>query len=366
MSLGLRKSFGIATVLACFACEAVGQQYLPPSRPQGQGAQPAQPAGPQYQPAQPGQSVAPPNQSTPQNGQVIPPPGQGGVAVPPVPRAPFEITAEEQATLEMMLRLWEQKSSQISTFECGFTLHEYDANWVAPGANPALPKRISQGELRYAKPDKGSYHITHEVINGQPTRTDRGDWWVCDGKAIFAIDHVKKEVVENRLPPELQGKSIADGPLPFVFGAEADKMLKRYWLRIITPANVQNQVWIEAVPKWRQDTQNYQKVHVILTQQDMMPYAVKLFLPQHQEKPQHPENKTVANVYVFRDIKRNDPVHRFIDFFRHFVAPPTPFGYKRVVVQPEVADNGPPPARPQAPGQPPVQAERAGPMPPLR
>ena len=37
------------------------------------------------------------------------------------------------------------------------------------------------------------------------------------------------------MPPELQGKAIVDGPLPFLFGADAQKLKQRYYLRIITP-----------------------------------------------------------------------------------------------------------------------------------
>ena len=35
--------------------------------------------------------------------------------------------------------------------------------------------------------------------------------------------------------PEMQGQSIGDGPLPFLFGAKADTMKSRYWIREITP-----------------------------------------------------------------------------------------------------------------------------------
>ena len=67
---------------------------------------------------------------------------------------------------------------------------------------------------------------------GEPT-----EWWSCDGKSIFEVrDKPQKLVVERPLPPEMYGKAITDGPLPFVFGAKAEVLKIRYYMRIIPPA----------------------------------------------------------------------------------------------------------------------------------
>ena len=55
---------------------------------------------------------------------------------------------------------------------------------------------------------------------------------MCDGKSVFEYRHQDKHLVERPIPKELQGQSIVDGPLPFLFGAEAAKLKARYWLRI--------------------------------------------------------------------------------------------------------------------------------------
>ena len=68
-----------------------------------------------------------------------------------------------------------------------------------------------------------------------PTQSEQ---WLCDGKSIYQFDYTQKLVTEYVMPPEMQGKGIGDGPLPFVFGVEAQKLKQRYFMRIITPPDV--------------------------------------------------------------------------------------------------------------------------------
>ena len=56
-----------------------------------------------------------------------------------------------------------------------------------------------------------------------------------DGKSIIEYNHVKKTMTVHKLPPELQGKAIADCPLPFLFGSTADSLKRRYFIHVITP-----------------------------------------------------------------------------------------------------------------------------------
>ena len=45
----------------------------------------------------------------------------------------------------------------------------------------------------------------------------------------------------------MQGEAIADGPIPFIFGAKVDKMKQRYWIRDITPKEeIGKRTWLEA------------------------------------------------------------------------------------------------------------------------
>jgi TIGR03009 family protein len=257
-------------------------------------------------------------------------------AQPPVPQVPFQLSPQDDAALEVVLRAWENNSSQITTYSCDFALMEYDSKGnFSNNPRPDNLKRQSQGVIRFAKPDKGLYNITKvdfpPADKGQTQ--EAGDYWVCDGKAIYTKDYVKKTVVEYRLPPELQGKAISDGPLPFVFGVQAAKLRQRYWMRITTPPGVRGQIWLEAYPKHHQDAQNFRKIDVILTDNDLTPTAVQIYLPNDESHRQPPMK--VTNVYVFSNIKKNAVFNRIQDFLNDFVGPPTPFGWKR-----DVQDNG--------------------------
>ncbi len=106
-------------------------------------------------------------------------------------------------------------------------------------------------------------------------------------------------VTEYLLPPELQGKGIGDGPLPFVFGVEAEKLKQRYFMRIITPPNVQNEVWLEAYPRYQQQAAEFSKVQVILQiagpTKALVPYAIQIFSPNGKDR----------KVYQLQDPKIN-------------------------------------------------------------
>ena len=118
-----------------------------------------------------------------------------------------------------------------------------------------------------------------------PTQSEQ---WLCDGKSIFQFDYPRKLVTEFVMPPELQGKGIGDGPLPFVFGIEAEKLKQRYFMRIITPPNVQNEVWMEAYPRYQQQAAEFSKVQVILQisgpTKALLPYAIQIYSPNGKDR----------------------------------------------------------------------------------
>jgi TIGR03009 family protein len=270
-------------------------------------------------------------------------PPRGAVADPPqqpqpMVQPPFQLDPQQDANLELLLRNWQQTSSRVSTFSCTFTLFEYNA--VFGDANK--PMRVENGEIRYVQPDKGLYRV----------KAQGGEHWMCDGRAIYEFNAAKKQLIESRLPPELRGKAIADGPLPFVFGVDAGKLKQRYWMRITTPQQAKGQVWLEAFPRTRQDAANFKKVDIILTEAALEPYALQMFEPQGK----------VRKVYQFADVSINSPLHRVQEFMGGFVCPQTPIGWKHLIqdapVTPQppnpnpTVSNPPDPAQTQAGRQP--------------
>ena len=273
-------------------------------------------------------------------------PGQAGGVLPrrpvvraagqqrPVPiRAPFILTPQQQQFLDKMLAAWERRSDQIKKFQCKFKRWEYGAAFGPRGPKGRLNAHtISDGEIRYAQPDVGMMRVKNKTVWNQranggkggfiPFKGDPGEHWVCDGKAVYSLDAEAKEVIEHILPPEMQGKAISDGPLPFLFGAKADRLRARYFMRENTdPKFASKEIWLEAYPRKRRDAANFTRVQLIMTREDFLPYALRVYLPGGKD----------FVVYEFTDIGINSP------FMRKPKAPATPRGWKRVVTQPPQA-----------------------------
>ncbi len=195
--------------------------------------------------------------------------------------ARFQLTPHQTAELNRVLKAWEAASSQVKTFECDFNRFTYDATF----GNPDRPV-FDEGHLKYAAPDKGMFKVEGA----------RPEHWICDGKAIFEYNFQSKLLTEHRLPPELHGKAISDGPLPFLFGANADKLRQRYFLRITTPPDKSGkEVWLEACPRYQQDAANFQRADLIIAVSGMQPTAVQIWEPGGKQR----------KVYEFKNIQVN-------------------------------------------------------------
>jgi TIGR03009 family protein len=204
------------------------------------------------------------------------------------PRAPFELTEVQKRLLDQILTKWEQHSDKVKTYSCDFTRWDYDPTFGCQAKENL--KSEGEGFIKYKSPDCGEYNIK-ESKEWQPRKDGDGDFvrktpaegldhWVCDGKSIYELNAVKKQLIERRLPPEMQGKAISEGPLPFVFGAKAEQLKRRYWLRDVTPKeDIGKKIWLEAYPKFQQDQINFQSAIVVLNEADFMPFALRIVMP---------------------------------------------------------------------------------------
>lgn len=242
------------------------------------------------------------------------------LAPPPSP-APFQLNPQQRALLDQILNQWETESAKIQTFRCGFERWEYDPVFLQGGDR--IPVATSTGQLKYARPDKGMFRIT-EIRRYDAKKKDyekadeAGEHWVCDGKAIFEFNAAKKQLIVRELPPELWGKAIADGPLPFLFSADAEKLKRRYFIRVTELT--EGEVWLEAYPRYQRDAANYRKVELILDRHRFLPSALQVYLP-------NGKNRT-AYKFHSEEAKVNDPLERFIGVFQQ---PRAPLGWKKVV-----------------------------------
>lgn len=270
-------------------------------------------------------AVQPDQPVRPQVPMLVPRAPQQPAAQPAPPQAPFQLTPQDEAQTDRVLSQWEKRNHDIKTFDCSFTRWIYDV--VFGPANQ--PKFVDLGVIKYAAPDRGMFRVENSERDGKqvPIEDARAEHWISDGKSIFEFSHTKKQLIEHKLPPELQGKAIADSPLPFLFGAEAQKLKQRYWIRIVTPPDVKDQIWLEAFPRYQQDAANFHHAQFIITTQGMSPFALKLIQP----------NQKDYTVYQFFNIVVNDPLRLFKgDPFRASL----PSGWQRIVDEPPTAQAG--------------------------
>lgn len=246
----------------------------------------------------PGPGAAhPPRPITPNDAQT------GNALLPP----PFILNPYEQEQLERVLKAWQERSSRIKTFECDFTRWEFDPVWGPPDK----PKTISRGKILYSAPDKGLFRVDEQVVDGRWQPAVQPEKWICDGRAVYEYRYQTKQIVETPLPPELQGKAITEGPLPFLFGAEAESLKRRYYMRIITPQNIQDEIWLEAFPRYQREAANFQRAQLILKLPQLDIFALQLYHPSAQPNTQS------RTVFQFERIKVNA-----IDPFRIFKEDP--------------------------------------------
>ncbi len=281
--------------------------------------------------SQPAQQPQPPQQSAQQ------PPQRVAVAAPAA-QQPTPLSPEQQAALDQLLAAWETRNAAVRTWACTFRKWEYNA-WSPADANgERLAFAESTGELKYAAPDKGLFRVKEtkqwspEARRYETRGGDTGEHWVCNGESIYEFRHSERQLRETKLPAEMRGKAISDGPLPFVFGAKADTLKKRYWMRIVTPPDVRDQIWLESLPKFQADAANFSKVELILQARDLMPFAIQIYKPAGQDR----------DVYQFDP--RTNLIDRGLDMIRDFAKPMTPFGYKYVFEDLQAQPAGPPPA----------------------
>lgn len=317
-------------------------------------------------------------------GPAVPSPTMAMPVLPQPPEWVGKLTPAEQKWINDVLGYWEARSNKIKTFECKFKRWDYEPTFGPKdeqGRPKNEPKTYAEGVIKYAEPDKGAFQV--EILRsyvapakpGDPGSyvnqdADFGEHWVCDGKQIFAYEAPKKQLTVTPLPPEMQGKAIADGPLPFMFGAKANTIKARYWVHEM-PAEVKQHMdgkgegkyCLEAVPKTRDDAQNFSRVRIVLDGKEFLPEIMEVFAPNYD-----PHQNPTRQTYVFTDRQATDEqnlvaaIAKGLDplklFHRNFYEPKTPAGWKKVMLNNVApaplapASSAARPAGPPLPGQP--------------
>jgi TIGR03009 family protein len=296
-----------------------------------------------------------------------PPPADG----PPQPPNWYPLSEATQKFVDDVLAHWEQTSNKVEYYECTYQKWHFDP--IFGPKDPGTPRFFSKGEIKYESPDKGLFRdiTVWEYVGLKPDEKEAkknqkagepppgwrdalelvGEHWVCDGKTVFQFDSQRKRLLQTVIPEEMQGKGIADGPLPFLFGAKAATIKQRYWIRPLeAPPGAKNEYWLEAVPRSRQDAQNFQKVQVVLAKEDFFPSKLSVYPPNYDPKKNPArQDYTFANRKAWQkgDLRNN---LKDLQFWKaHFYEPKVPKGWTK---EPPQRLGAPAPVAGGAPRQP--------------
>ncbi|MBI1248927.1 hypothetical protein GC197_13935 [bacterium] len=285
-------------------------------------------------------------QGNPQPGMVAGQPMGGQQQLP----APFQISQQEAQFIDQILGFWEFRSGKVHHYEAKFKRWEYDTVFGPP--NKDTFKTISEGVIKYEKPDKGLFEVSSiqhytPPKDGQPAQyqvrpNEVNEHWVCDGKSIFEFDVPSKQLKVWPLPPEQQGQAITNGPLPFLFGAKKADILARFWMRVSPhQTNNPNEYWLEAWPKRPEDAAEYKFISILIDRAEFLPFAIEVFDRNYNPDAQPPNVPNFSRtVYMFEDRKTyeeggiTDNIKQM--FSRSFYQPALPSGWTRVVQQNQV------------------------------
>ena len=250
------------------------------------------------------------------------------------PPAFLPLSEKHQQYIQRVLMYWQSHTEKIDHYRSNFERWQFDTVY---GPRNTF-KTFSTGKVRFANPDKGLFKV-EKVLTYQPASAQskasykevpgtHGEFWVCDGKSIFEYDFLNERLIQQVLPAELQGKNIINGPLPFLFGCNAQDIMNRFWVRAITPQNVEGEIWLEAYPKTIHDASNYQKVPIIIDNKDFLPKGMVIFDRSYEKGKNH--SRTVFN-FKEREINFATTLEKLNPFYRNFYEPALPSGWKKVV-----------------------------------
>lgn len=253
----------------------------------------------------------------------------------------FPLVKEEAEYVGKLLDFWETNSKKVTQYKCQFMRFNYDADvgYRDPATNRLAAQTVAFGEIRFASPDRARYETTKISMFAKPPAKPGAEAaykeskseedlerWITDGKRIYEFDFANKILYDDEIPKHLQG-NVAESPLPFLFGVSKTELLSRYWVRSIpTPNNITNEYWLEMFPKRIEDARNYKKIEITIAREDFLPKAMHLYLPQYDPAKGNEDSQ----YFRFENRQVNGAGARIADFFKAFVNPRLPRGWKRV------------------------------------
>lgn len=227
--------------------------------------------------------------------------------------ANVQLNANPQNNPELMhiLKNWEKAGEITKTLEGEHSRFVYDTVFNV--------KSVSAGKFFYQTPDKGriDFEVPKNVTAGQQVgsftlQPDKPERWICDGTQVVQVDDSRKEYSSFEIPEQNRGQNIIDGPLPFLVGITAQKIMMRYHVAILTqdqngkhdPQN--GMIHLEVFPLWKQDAANWRRAEILLDARKYLPIAVKLQDPSGNKE----------TVYSFTSIERNPRLSKMMRLWK--------------------------------------------------
>ncbi len=219
-----------------------------------------------------------------------------------------------------VLEDWSEKSAGFERLEGEILRREYETTFAV--------ERVGTGYFYYETPDKGrldlnAVKITPQMLtarsqkgakvkrrkkDGAPFTLESGQpmKWVCDGQRIINIDVDVKTASVHKLPEELRGGNIMNGPLPFLFGLPPLEAVNRFALKLTRRPTQQSPFAIlKAIPKRSDDASSWKEAEVILDTRTGLPAHVRLLRP----------SGNLEDVYSFSKLRMNRPGGKIFEFF---------------------------------------------------
>ncbi len=245
-------------------------------------------------------------------------PKSAGVPIQKVqPAAAAQVDPQQQPVqvnpveLERILKEWEQKTAKITKLRGVHQRYEYDYVF--------LQEKRAVGSFWHESPDKGRIDFNYKeepnippggvnnakrAPNGKPFQVtaEPPTMWVCTGSEILSVDVDNKTIDQIEIPPPDRGENIMDGPLPFLFGMQAEKLKARYQMSLGQMNGSKGRdgrpiYHLVASPLLQADARNWQRAEVRLDAEYCLPVAIRLIDPSG--------NKETVYVFPLRNMKAN-------------------------------------------------------------
>jgi hypothetical protein len=217
--------------------------------------------------------------------------------------------------LESLLSQWEKQTQGVQRLSGNYRLYTYDQVFQT--------ETRAEGQFWYQSPDKGRMDFkpadlsrierdpkTGKAINSSKKGADgvpyevkakEAEVWNCNGSEILQLFPGRKEYNRVAIPPQFQGESIKESPLPFLFGLRKAEAMDRYLMDLgpLHGKSIRNikgpVIHVIALPLREQDSREWSKAEVLLDSQTFLPQSIRTFDPAG----------TSENVYAFSDIEVN-------------------------------------------------------------